>query len=36
MLPKHRNVFVSEDKMIVYHIGLIDYLQEWNFSKKLE
>ena len=31
-----RNVFLSEDRTMIYHIGIIDYLQEWNFSKKLE
>ena len=31
-----RSVFVSEDRMMIYHIGIIDYLQEWNLIKKLE
>lgn len=31
-----RNVFVSKDRTLVYHIGIIDYLQEWNGMKKLE
>ena len=31
-----RNVFVSEDRTMIYHIGLIDYLQEWNNTKKIE
>ena len=21
---------------MIYHIGIIDYLQEWNFNKKVE
>ena len=31
-----RNVFVSKDRKMVYHIAVIDYLQEWNLSKKVE
>lgn len=31
-----RNVYISEDRTMIYHIGIIDYLQEWNFIKKLE
>ena len=31
-----RNVFISEDRRMIYHIGIIDYLQEWNFNKKIE
>ena len=33
---KSRNVFISEDRTMIYHIGIIDYLQEWNMTKKLE
>ena len=29
-----RNHIKYEDK--VYHVGIIDYLQAWNLSKKLE
>ena len=31
-----RNVFISEDRKLVYHIGIIDYLQEWNNTKRIE
>ena len=31
-----RNVFISEDRTMIYHIGIIDYLQEWNTNKKVE
>lgn len=31
-----RNVFVSKDRTLIYHIGIIDYLQEWNSMKKME
>ena len=33
---KMRNVFRSTDLKELYHIGVIDYLQEWNIGKKLE
>ena len=31
-----RHQLESEDGEYVYHIALIDYLQEWNFDKKME
>ncbi len=31
-----RHILDSEDQPVVYHMGLIDYLQEWNVGKKLE
>ena len=31
-----RNTFLSPDKKIKYHIGIIDYLQDFTFVKKLE
>ena len=31
-----RNTFLSEDKTIKYHIGIIDYLQDFTFMKKME
>jgi 1-phosphatidylinositol-4-phosphate 5-kinase len=31
-----RNQFTSVDKKYVFHVGIIDYLQQWNFSKKVE
>jgi hypothetical protein len=27
---------MSQDGTKIFHIGIIDYLQEWNFDKKLE
>lgn len=30
------NKFISTDKKLVYHIGVIDYLQNWNMTKKVE
>jgi hypothetical protein len=29
-----RNIFASETQ--VHHIGIIDFLQDWSFSKKVE
>ena len=31
MGPGLRNTIVSQDGMIKYHFGIIDYLQDWNF-----
>ena len=35
-MPELRNVLYSKDGSEIYHIGLIDYLQTWNWSKKGE
>lgn len=32
----NRNKFISSDGMEAYHIGIIDYLQRWNNTKKTE
>ena len=32
---KKRHIFLSKDAKEIYHIGIIDYLQLWNTSKKL-
>ena len=31
-----RNVICSETHPEAYHLGLIDFLQEWNTDKKME
>ena len=31
-----RNVSISDDGMFMYQLGIIDYLQDWNFNKKCE
>lgn len=31
-----KNSFLSEDGMYIYHLGIIDYLQDYNLQKKLE
>ena len=31
-----RHKFLSKDGRYIYHIGIIDYLQDFNFDKKLE
>lgn len=31
-----RNIFLSKDQTEVYHIGIIDYLQTYNFQKRFE
>jgi len=31
-----RHKFLSKSGRYIYHIGIIDYLQEFNFDKKLE
>ena len=31
-----RNKFQSVNSKEIYHIGIIDYLQEWTFEKKFE
>ena len=33
---KFRNILNSKDSSEVYHIGIIDYLQKWDLSKKSE
>ena len=33
---KKRHIFLSKDAKEIYHIGIIDYLQLWNTSKKVE
>ena len=30
------NKILSQDKQLIYHIGVIDYLQDWNFVKRVE
>ena len=32
----NRNCMISSDSKEVYHLGIIDYLQKWNFTKKKE
>ena len=32
----NRHMFLSSDGQWVYHVSLIDYLQQWNFEKKSE
>ena len=31
-----RHKMISIDNKEIYHFGLIDYLQTWNFNKKKE
>ena len=31
-----RNKYTSVDKHFIYHIGVIDFLQQWDINKKLE
>jgi len=33
---KQRNVYISEDMTEAYHLGIIDFLQTYNFEKKFE
>ena len=33
---RHRNTIVSDNLRYRYHIGIIDYLQEYNSVKKVE
>jgi hypothetical protein len=33
---QNRHVFMSEDGMYLYFMGIIDYLQDFNFDKKFE
>ena len=33
---KRRNTICSETHAQAYHIGIIDFLQQWNFDKKME
>ena len=35
-VKSHRNVFQSQDMSAIYHVGIIDFLQSYNFLKKLE
>ena len=35
-MTKNKYVLESEDGQSVYHVAVIDYLQEWNFEKKCE
>lgn len=35
-VKKSRNMYMSTNKDEIYHIGIIDYIQLWNSSKKLE
>lgn len=30
------NKILSQDKKLIYHIGVIDYLQNWNYVKRIE
>ena len=34
--PESRHVYMSEDGMFLYFLGIIDYLQDFNFDKKFE
>jgi hypothetical protein len=31
-----RNEYKSYDSSMIYHLGIIDFLQQWTFTKKLE
>ena len=31
-----RHCFLSEDGKFIYHVGIIDYLQDFNFDKMVE
>jgi 1-phosphatidylinositol-4-phosphate 5-kinase len=33
---KNRNCFLSDDGRFIYHVGIIDYLQDFNFDKVIE
>ena len=33
---KTRHKFLSKSGRFIYHLGIIDYLQEYNFDKKME
>lgn len=33
---KKRHIYLSKDAKEIYHFGIIDYLQLWNTSKKVE
>lgn len=33
---KTRHTFLSKNCMFIYHLGIIDYLQDYHFEKKLE
>ena len=35
-MSSRRNTICSETHPEAYHLGIIDFLQEWNFDKKLE
>ena len=35
-MSTRRNTICSETHPVAYHLGIIDFLQEWNFDKKLE
>ena len=32
----NRHRFMSEDRKFIYHIAIIDYLQDFNLNKKME
>ena len=32
----NRNVYLSEDGEYLYQFGIIDYLQTWDYNKKIE
>ena len=34
--PRHRNLIVSDQGDFIYHIGIIDFLQDYSFAKKAE
>lgn len=36
MYENQRHMFLSSDYKFVYHIAIIDYLQDYNYDKKLE
>jgi len=33
---KDRHRFLSSNRQYIYHISVIDYLQDYNFDKKME
>ena len=36
VVKNSRHCFMSEDGKYLYHIGIIDYLQDYNYDKKGE
>ena len=33
---QHRQIFLSSDSSELYHVGIIDWLQLWDWHKKME